>query len=178
MPRTPRKGVAIHRGHCQLCGSFQKLPGNVLSIHGYTKDLGYHSGRCPGSGYKPYEVSCDRIAQKITRAGERCTALEGKRDAAWANLGPLVFVRNYNKRGKPWEPVMLALNGTCGPLHLKYMVATDEELVQRFNRNYANYWVGLMAQETEYIKWLESGLRNWVPGEVVAIPADEMRGAH
>lgn len=52
---------ATHQGHCQLCGHFQKLPGNVLSKHGYTKRWGFFSGVCGGAGYRPFEKSTDRI---------------------------------------------------------------------------------------------------------------------
>lgn len=67
---------ATHQGHCQVCGSFQRLPGGVLSNHGYTVPFGYFSGTCRGSGYKPFETHTDRVQKSIDDATGWAEALE------------------------------------------------------------------------------------------------------
>lgn len=63
------KPKATHFGECQACGSRQKLPGGVLSMHGYTIEGkghgGYFSGTCPGSGFRPFEKATDLIESFI-----------------------------------------------------------------------------------------------------------------
>lgn len=59
---------ATHIGTCQACGRSQKLPGNLLSKHGYTVDWGFFIGTCPGSNHQPFEVSCDLIKGFIANA--------------------------------------------------------------------------------------------------------------
>lgn len=46
---------ATHRGTCQCCGREQKLPGGVLSKHGYTTEWGFFEGTCTGAGRLPLE---------------------------------------------------------------------------------------------------------------------------
>lgn len=59
---------ATHSGTCQICGSFQKLPSNKLSLHGYTVQWGFFSGTCTGSKALPFEVSIALIEGAIARA--------------------------------------------------------------------------------------------------------------
>jgi hypothetical protein len=68
---------ATHRGHCQCCGRVQKLPGNLLSKHGYTVDWGYFNGVCWGAHHRPLEEdrtimdqSCARIREQVKWARE------------------------------------------------------------------------------------------------------------
>jgi len=55
---------ATHFGHCQVCGNRQMLPGNLLSLHGYTKEYGFFNGTCHGARHKPLEQDrtvCDGV---------------------------------------------------------------------------------------------------------------------
>jgi hypothetical protein len=60
--------AATHRGHCQLCGSLQKLPKGMLSLHGYTVAHGFFSGVCAGAKALPFEQSMDLVAEHVQRA--------------------------------------------------------------------------------------------------------------
>lgn len=81
------KNKATHRGTCQVCGNFQKLPGNVLSIHGYTKEWGFFNGVCWGAGSQPFELSKDLIEQAIARATESLEAT--RKESAELKAGKL-----------------------------------------------------------------------------------------
>jgi hypothetical protein len=76
---------ATHIGSCQCCGRVQKLPSNLLSLHGYTKQWGWFMGTCRGSGYKPFEISKDLIERFIAES-ER--AIEGLKSEKAALLKP------------------------------------------------------------------------------------------
>jgi len=49
------KRAATHDGHCQVCGSRQRLPQGKLAKHGYTHAVGFFSGTCYGSEALPFE---------------------------------------------------------------------------------------------------------------------------
>lgn len=67
---------ATHSGHCQACGSLQKLPNDRLSKHGYTVTHGYFSGVCRGAGHEPFEVSCDLVKRFVEEARAQLISVE------------------------------------------------------------------------------------------------------
>jgi hypothetical protein len=68
----------------------QKLPGERLSLHGYTKQWGFFSGTCPGSGALPYEQSCEEIRRQLPQLQERITFLLREQEKTIAGERPLV----------------------------------------------------------------------------------------
>jgi hypothetical protein len=70
---------ATHRGTCQACGRIQKLPGGIMSLHGYTKQWGFFHGTCRGSHHKPFELSKDLIDTCIQGAQNAITSLQVQR---------------------------------------------------------------------------------------------------
>lgn len=67
---------ATHTGECQACGHLQKLPGGVLSKHGYTKRWGFFSGTCMGANWRPLETHFDLIEKCIASARARVDLLK------------------------------------------------------------------------------------------------------
>lgn len=67
------KDKATHFGTCQLCGSFQKLPGGVLADHGYNLNWGSFVGTCRGSRRAPFEQSKAYVEAEIAN-GQRALA--------------------------------------------------------------------------------------------------------
>lgn len=59
---------ATHSGHCQACGSLQKLPSGKLSLHGYHVPYGFFSGICVGAKELPFEKSCGLVETFIASA--------------------------------------------------------------------------------------------------------------
>lgn len=72
---------ATHFGHCQACGSRQKMPGGVLALHGYTTRWGFFSGICPGSKHNPFETHTDLIEKFAADAAASAAALRAEADA-------------------------------------------------------------------------------------------------
>ncbi len=61
---------STHKGHCQVCGGLQMLPGGTLSLHGYKVTYGFFSGICHGAKAKPFEQAHDLVDEAIVRAQE------------------------------------------------------------------------------------------------------------
>jgi len=120
--KMSNKNKATHSGTCQVCGNFQKLPGNVLSKHGYTKQWGFFNGVCWGAGSKPFEISIDLIEGAIARATETLEAT--RKESAELKAGKLIegstkawqhvyrsfgsAGRGYSKGGYFWELVTVS----------------------------------------------------------------------
>ena len=52
--------ISQFRGTCQICFHVQKLPSQVLSLHGYEHPQGWgFIGICPGANLLPFEQSCE-----------------------------------------------------------------------------------------------------------------------
>lgn len=75
-PKPTSARASKYSGHCQCCGSLQKLPNELLSLHGYTVDFGFFNGTCQGARELPYELSCDLIKKFIKTAREQLTVVE------------------------------------------------------------------------------------------------------
>ncbi len=113
------KNKATHIGTCQCCGSSQKLPGGVLSKHGYTVDWGFFSGVCQGAGYLPFEQSCDLI-EKFIKLAKANLAYLIEQKTKWLQPveGPKAWVQKYrnahysNGKGVKgayyWEEVVIS----------------------------------------------------------------------
>jgi hypothetical protein len=83
-------------GTCQLCGHFQKLPNDRLSLHGYTVRWNCFVGDCPGSRGLPFEVSIDLIEGAIARQISYAKELRANAPKVRASRDPKnVSVRVY-----------------------------------------------------------------------------------
>lgn len=90
--------AATHSGHCQACGSLQKLPKGLLSLHGYKVEGGYFSGTCRGSRELPFELSCDLVKTFIVDAQRRLDGVRAWVQSIRDNSDATCWVRNYEKR--------------------------------------------------------------------------------
>lgn len=107
--------AATHRGHCQVCGSLQKLPKGKLSLHGYTVAYGFFSGICTGARELPFELSCDLVKGAVARAKVALKSTQ-EEQAALRTLPvePIAWVHHYvgfQGRGRSshrWMQVILA----------------------------------------------------------------------
>lgn len=74
------KNKATHKGTCQVCGCIQKLPGGVLSKHGYTVKWGFFEGVRTGSGHLPFEQDTSLIKTAIASARLRDIQIANTQD--------------------------------------------------------------------------------------------------
>lgn len=73
---TKTERAATHDGHCQVCGSRQRLPKGKLAKHGYTTRWGFFSGTCYGSEALPFEQDKSLVDEAIKRAQDQRTSLK------------------------------------------------------------------------------------------------------
>jgi len=110
-------------GECQICGRSQKLRGGKLVPHGYTRPgWGHVVGNCPGAGYAPYELSCERCASfraNIVRQIEAINAAHSK--LAYGKNGVRVWRRKGHGPGN-WaaSPPFPSRCPSCGVARSKY----------------------------------------------------------
>lgn len=131
---------ATHMGTCQVCGRLQKLPGGVLSKHGYTKQWGWFNGTCWGAGHKPFEQSKDVIERAIKNSTEdREKLLTQSRQWKAGELqleGCMAWYHIYNsashgfRGGYEWQHVWISSerleNENWNPYLIFYMTPKDK----------------------------------------------------
>ncbi len=115
---------ATHSGTCQCCGRPQKLPGGVLSKHGYTVRCGFFEGTCQGTGCLPYEQSCGLIKQFVAAAKAQKDRIQAKQAElrkpattalAWVQEYIMVPARRWGTTGR-YEWSQKELTMTTHPL--------------------------------------------------------------
>ena len=74
------KAKATAAGSCQACGRVQKLPNDLLALHGYSVQWNTFIGQCPGSKHEPYEQSCALIKRFIASAKESRKTIQARID--------------------------------------------------------------------------------------------------
>jgi hypothetical protein len=181
---------ATHTGTCQWCGSRQKLPGGVLSVHGYDVKHGFFNGVCSGSGYRPYEISCDRIEKSIAYAtAERQKLelqiwhlLENEQVATGNDDDMTVWIHQYKGSSRArgavylWTLTMLSRDAYDV---LGYRVAGDgwKSLSRKSLKDvraagvtgYAAHLRRRADKLEEYEKHQQFRVDSWVPGEIQPI---------
>jgi hypothetical protein len=184
---------ATHSGTCQVCGRIQKLPGGMLSKHGYTKQWGFFNGTCWGADALPFEQGIYLIEQSIAMAteqrnknaaaSERYKAGELSDDGkAWFHsYKPATF---RDRGGYFWEtlvvlPVdekmrgrfMSVKDGKNNPIDgLSYTVETVDEARVFLNSNYAEHVLDKsVAELNRYIDWQKARIANWKPSALIPV---------
>lgn len=187
------KNKATHSGTCQACGNLQKLPGGVLSKHGYDVQWHFFNGVCLGAGHKPFEQSTDLIERCIAGAQEQLKSVQ----AAIAQFNapatePKAWVRQYRKISYgiskyTWEYTDVyerqMVNSAGDYKWLNYFVmgpdnkldkvsaygeeTSDLNVAAYCNRNYVKaVLVPRAAELAGYIKWQQERVANWTPAEL------------
>jgi len=175
-------------GHCQWCGSRQKLPGGVLSLHGYeVSSWGFFEGICSGARHLPFEQSKDLIDESIAFAQHKRANLMLKRG--------LALVVDPASTNKSWRDVYhpelsSRTRGSVRLWHLGEFKTDDSGRVRSFEYGdgkidrvheggkplvslvregyvrYAQHLAGQVAQIEQFIAWQRERIANWVPAEL------------
>jgi hypothetical protein len=193
MAKSRNKNKATHSGSCQCCGAQQKLPGDILSKHGYTVEYGWFSGVCKGSGHKPFEVSCELIERFILMAEEHKAHLEIEKakwsqpateDMCWVSVYTKV---SYGVSTRTWEyaPAFeremvsssdptyhwqqyFAFPSTSKLQKISAPYGSEDQTLRAacnaYNRNYVGQVIQpALDKVTEYIRWQRERVANWQP---------------
>jgi hypothetical protein len=186
---------ATHSGSCQICGRVQKLPGNVLSKHGYTTRWGFFSGTCPGSGYRPFEVAFDRIQAAIDDVKMQIAGIESDivtmNAAPVENVAPFHAYRSASKcsryeRSGHYESTVTLTPGTLyGDVILTHakddtgrktessltysLHGTIEQIVLKLRADKQRRMEGWVADRQKFVDWQEHRIATWKPGTLTAV---------
>lgn len=161
------KNKATHYGTCQLCGSLQKLPGGVLSRHGYFLFHGTFEGTCPGSSWAPYEKSTDRIEAGLGYVAKTLGKIQARITTVSEITDPTqVYKQDFNQKGKPWIVATIKDMTQYKLMYSIPAVTSDAEVVRIANGKYINYLSAKVAAQEEYAKWLTKRKASWVETEL------------
>lgn len=182
------KNKATHSGTCQGCGATQKLPGGVLSQHGYDVKYGFFNGICMGAGHKPFEQATDLIERCIANAQAHVAEIDAKietlsapatEEKCWGR----VYLRGLGK--SMWQEIDLYERQQTSPdgtftwstyWHIEagklskvntYTAKNILEVATEGNRAYVqNELKPRAAGLRQYIKWQQDRVANWQPAEL------------
>lgn len=192
------KTLATHSGTCQACGRLQKLPGGVLSKHGYTVESGFFSGVCRGSGYLPFEVSYDQVARYTAEAQAERNYLASVQAAHRASVENVVqvhvFVKSTRKgsvytwhttevkaedKGKytsftvnvpDWRTGKTIDRGVRD-FGVDYHADTIEKVIAALHEIRAASYDWPIATLDRYIAWQTARIATWKPGALFPVGA-------
>lgn len=172
------KNKATHMGSCQCCGSVQKLPGGVLSQHGYRVLWSSFHGVCRGAGELPYEQSCELIKGFISSATKRMDKLIVQRDSLLVPATEAVcWVQDdrpnqaWGMHEKTWRiaeiltdekgAYFINQNGKRESFSCHSAFGTPLEIATKMNKHKANsLQVEIKALE-RYITWQQERVQAW-----------------
>lgn len=163
-----------------MCGCLQKLPGNVLSKHGYTKRWGFFEGTCPGAHYRPFEQAFDRVQVAIDRTKEQIADLRDQqaqlRGPIETNLAPF---RSY--LGGYYESTV-TVSLFNGAIRLTEKNSKGEEAhhwgnqygcrgtIEQAIRHLRDSRITRIETDIQrrigYVQWQEKRIAEWKPGEL------------
>jgi len=180
-----------------VCGRLQKLPGGILSKHGYTKRWGFFEGTCPGAHYRPFEQAFDRVQVAIDRTKDQVTNMR----SLIASLQDLSTVTDkapyqaYDRSGRMgyYEvEVTVTEEPVFETSSAKVIILTEtrgEKTIRHYGSQYGFFHgvadailrlrgmkIGRLQRDIEqrerYIAWQERRVREWKPGELQPVKED------
>ena len=182
---------ATHSGSCQICGRVQKLPGNVLSLHGYTTRWGFFEGTCPGSKHSPFETSCALI--KTYRDNAVVNAAMSRELAAAHLQGEGRLEAEQRVKEGRYGVTRILRAVTLSPVETVYQsgwvghsslltfpdgsTESDRDTVEgkakSLHASSARRASQRAAQLEEYAAWQTERLQNWKPGTLIPVQSEE-----
>lgn len=187
---------ATHSGHCQICGSQQKLPSGNLSKHGYTVRWGFFSGTCNGAGHPPFEQSKDLIEGAIAKTQNMVADWKTKINALTGNGNPAtVWVYEHRRLGnghvdKEWREMPRAdvklgyftewtqKDGKKGKTNIYIpLTCTLDDYALELNKRYAKVFQGHVSQAEQYIQWQRERIADWKPAPLIPVEAENDEAA-
>lgn len=182
-----QRNTHTHRGSCQVCGSDQAVDrvGQRIARHGYTLALGWQSGTCSGSGFLPFELSCDRVADSIEHAQATAARLEASAAAlglhsAESAEGFALLTVGYTRRQavRAWQSVTFEAGergavfyaGRSGVRERVYGApSTPAVVAAESRRRYAAHLRAQVGEARAYAGQQAERLAGWAPRPLRAV---------
>ena len=183
--------AAKFRGHCQACGKLHKLPGGVLSKHGYRVVWNSFWNVCPGADHVPFEESKDLCEALILDVEESIVLLE-RNIAAVPNEDFITLsarikegykrrtvTKTYKLSEVEWGRVPHAgsgfikeENGLLYSFH-SYGAYDEEGMLAEYRKQKIYGFESQIAQAKRYIEWMAGRIKNWKPEPLVPLEEEE-----
>lgn len=182
--------TATHKGHCQICGHFQKLPGGTLAKHGYTTRWGFFEGTCRGAHNLPFEQSIDLIEDAIAGAIRTADHLAATAATLRAESAPATaWVHEYRKATHgtkshyAWRELPISeldltglgtythTNGSKAQLAVYGTHGDPAATVRVLNERRAAYLTREAMQYREYAAWQTERIAGWQPSALTPVAA-------
>jgi hypothetical protein len=180
---------ATHYGHCQWCDRRQKLPGGVLSLHGYEVRWNSFQGKCFGSGHPPFEKSKalidDAIAwakrQRAETTAQRQQVLAQAKSAATHGWRHVYHAELGRRLGRPvylWEFGEYQVDDRGFVTTFVYGDKIDRvygggspiaAFVSDGYAGYARHLADHVKELDKYIAWQQERIAGWVEQELEPI---------
>lgn len=187
---------ATHKGHCQVCGACQKLPGGVLAKHGYTTRWGFFEGTCPGSGHLPFErdkslieaaILRVRESEYFTRTEAATTRERQDPEGCWVHAYFAFGFGARRRSGYEWISARIDVPADAVVRSLHYWHPGDQrparweqlgyygpggrpEAARWSNASYADrVLLARAARLAEYAAWQEGRIASWEPRDLTPI---------
>jgi hypothetical protein len=186
---------ATHYGECQVCGRRQKLPGGMLSKHGYTVQWGFFNGVCWGERNKPFEQDKGLIEGAIKRAQAEIVNAEIKAKEIRARTDLNSFYHSYETSAYVWrEIVFFEAPSTVLPDRMERLFKSVDgfplghykQPLLAYSRGFYGHTLAECAAEgreryckqvldkfaadlSRYVAWQQDRIKNWAPKPLVAI---------
>lgn len=182
---------AEFQGICQWCGSTQKLPRGVLSLHGYDVQWGFFNGTCRGSRHLPFEQSIDLIEESIAVNADAAVRLRRQADELLArrNDGGLDAWRHVyhpelsnHSRGAVhlWEGGVIEqaegkqaefVYGNGTKRERMHTWGEPAQLAAEGRALYAKHLLAGAAKRDAYVAWQRKRIADWAPKELTRAQA-------
>ena len=181
---------ATHTGHCQICGSGQKLPGGRLAKHGYTVKWGFFSGVCNGSHELPFEQDKSLIEGQIDWAMDkaatlRATAVQDRQNNNPEDVWYNAYFNDYGKGGSRYQWIKTKVYadpqipartvydhpGDSRPAGPRQVGLYGElaDVASKMNGLHAAYLEKQAAELDQYVAWQRERIANWTPAPLTPV---------
>lgn len=167
------------QGTCQVCFHTQKLPSGLLAFHGFRRPGdGTTYGRCPGTGYPPFEVSCERTKWYLEAAilHDLQNAIRDEEQLR-ADPGPATILyaqRFYNRQTYRTETRSTPVTRGAPEIGIRYTdgwIPSYESLRQNALRTQEATVRALRQLADDY----RAKIASWAPGNVEAVVRTEKK---
>lgn len=175
--------AAKFRGTCQACGKLHKLPGGVLSKHGYRVVWNSFWNVCPGAGRAAFEEQKSLVEELIVSVKGQVLNLKerieevpnedfviltgrGDRDRYYRRAELSKQVPLNEVRVEPWS---LEWNDPDDDDRLYSFQSYGGDAIEKCKARRVALFESEIRGAEQYIKWQEDRLEGWEPKELIPL---------
>jgi hypothetical protein len=172
---------ATHKGHCQICNSLQKLPGDKLSKHGYIVQWNSFNGVCSGAKELPFEQSCEVLKEYIQKWKNEVAGRKGSIQTIMnAPVGNKAWQKEYSSRIRDYAFTEVELYKRDNAYYyldakgveVRFSYAHDwtmQDMVMNSRKDRIRCIEQSIKEIERYIERLQARVDTWKPSELLPL---------